>query len=79
MSRSYKKTPKLKYCGWGKKGKRWANKAIRKQKTLWSEKSNGYRKLYQSWNITDVRKYWSRPKTEQSEELEMWEKYYRRK
>lgn len=77
MSRSYKKTPKLKYCGNGKKAKRWANKVVRRERWIGIKKSNHYRKLYETWNITDVRSYLEKPK--EKEELELWKKYYYRK
>lgn len=52
MSRSYKKTPVLKYAPQGNVGQKFANRRVRRFK---GEISNGkaYKKLYETWNVHD--------------------------
>lgn len=52
MSRSYKKVPIMKYGGYGKLGKHWANKRVRKSDI--SDNGN-YKKLYERYDIFDVK------------------------
>lgn len=50
MSRSYKKVPIMKYCGYGKLGKHWANKRVRK---LDIGNNGNYKKVYDNYDIHD--------------------------
>lgn len=52
MSRSYKKTPVVKDYHSGKKGKRQANRKVRRCKHIISS-GNSYRKVYETWDIHD--------------------------
>jgi len=52
MSRSEKKVPIIKYGGYGKYGKHWANKRVRKVEL---SDGNNYRKIYESWDIFDCK------------------------
>jgi hypothetical protein len=52
MSRSCKKVPIIKYGGYGKHGKHWANKRVRKVDL---SDGNNYRRFYESWDIFDYR------------------------
>lgn len=52
MSKSYKKVPIIKYGGYGKLGKHFANKRVRKNDI--GDFSN-YKKLYERWNIFDIK------------------------
>ena len=54
MSRSYRH-PYTNDGGYGKLGKRLANKRVRKCKNVPS--GRGYKKLYDSWNIVDHKVY----------------------
>ena len=51
MSRSEKKTPIIKYGGYRKKGKHWANKRVRRNYSI--SNGNNYRKLYEKYDIHD--------------------------
>jgi len=53
MSRSEKKTPIIKYGGYGKQGKKWANRRVRRNYSI--SNGNNYRKMYESWDIFDCR------------------------
>ena len=53
MSRSEKKVPIIKYGGYGKYGKHWANKRVRHDYSITN--GNNYRKLYESYDIFDYR------------------------
>lgn len=55
MSKSYKKTPTIKYGGKG--NKRFANKKVRKYKGQ-IQNGKSYKKLYQSWDINDIVSYY---------------------
>ena len=52
MSRSFKHVPIIKYGGYGKIAKHWANKRVRKTDI---DDGNKYRKLYESWDIFDIK------------------------
>lgn len=52
MSRSYKKTPVYKDRRLG--SKRLASKKVRRSKDV-PKKGKGYRKIYDSWNISDFK------------------------
>lgn len=54
MSRSYKKTPVIKYAPSGKIGKKFANRRVRRFK---GDIPDGYvflKKIYDPWNVHDV-------------------------
>jgi len=79
MSRSYKKTPIIKYCGDKRYGKRQANKKVRRLDRTVLLKGKQYRKLYETWDINDVIQFWSRREAERCGELDIWKKWYYRK
>lgn len=95
MSRSYKKHPYCTdgHARSTKLSKRYANKAVRNTKyDAIPLKGCGYKKVYESWDIHDwieryTRQEWiiryNNPhiitKKTLAEELNLWEKYYRRK
>ena len=80
MSRSEKKTPIIKYGGYGKLGKHFANKKVR---TIDIGDYSNYKKVYESWNIFDIKynfyktharkQYENRPMTIE-EIMEYWRK-----
>lgn len=78
MSRSFKKTPIIKYAGYGKFGKRQANKRVRQSQDI-SGKGTHHKKLYQTWDINDVVSHWSREEAIEAGMLEEWERFYHRK
>lgn len=82
LSRSYKKTPVVKdgcnKAGLRKYQKRQAYKKERKTKNL-GNKSNNYRKVFDSWNICDYRFYKEKEIAMDEEEIHSWEKWYHRK
>lgn len=89
MSRSYKHTPVYKSTKAGNKGKKYANRSIRRKAKISPDdiqvgKSNYYRKLNQSWDICDYR-FWGEPIWREESRLnlkdnpELWKKCYRRK
>lgn len=78
MSRSFKKIPILKYCGYGKVGKKMANRKVRRCQYL-SRKSMRYKKVFEQWNIYDVVSFWTRRDAEEDDSVEVWEKFYHRK
>lgn len=62
MSRSYKHTPVYKTTKAGNKGKKFANRRIRRKAKITPDdiqigKSNYYRRLNESWDICDYR-FW---------------------
>lgn len=59
MSRSYKKHPIVKDPA-GKYMKRFANKKVRRTKDIPNGKA--YRKVFETWDISDFRWIWSREK-----------------
>lgn len=78
MGKSFKKTPIIKYAGYGKFGKRQANKKVRRS-FAGSGKGAGYRKVYPTWYINDMVFYWTRKDAEKIGMPEEWEKLYHRK
>lgn len=78
MSRSYKKTSIIKYCGNSRFGKRQANKKVRVYNDV-SLKGNSYKKLYESYNINDIVEYCSKEKAIRDDFLDEWNKAYYRK
>ena len=82
MSRSYKKTPVVKdgcdNAGSRKYSKRRAHKKERKTQDL-GNKSNYYRKVFETWNICDYRFYKEKEIGMDEEELQHWKKWYYRK
>lgn len=79
MSRSYKKTPILKQCGYGKYGKKMANKKVRQYKNMIFSKSKKYKKLFDQWNIKDFVSFYAREKAVKDGSVKEWEAHYRRK
>lgn len=61
MSKSYKKTPIGKDCGYHKKGKKFANRRVRalNENELCSRGSL-YKRYYESWNIVDYISRWTK-------------------
>lgn len=57
MSRSYKKHPRVKDKN-SKGMKRYANKKVRRTKDIPNGKA--YRKVFESWNISDYQWIWTR-------------------
>jgi len=51
MSRSEKHVPIIKDGGYGKQGKKWANKRVRRNYSI--SNGNNYRKLYEKYDIHD--------------------------
>lgn len=82
MSRSYKKTPVLKEgrnkAGSKKYWKKRAHKKERRTKEL-GNKSNYYRKVYESWDICDYRFFHEKNVDMDADEVLDWEKVYHRK
>ena len=79
MSRSYKRTPVCKDGNASKKrGKKIVNKKIRKTTDL-GQKSNLYKKGYESWNICDYRFYEDCKAEFNVEDINFWKKWYFRK
>lgn len=78
MSRSYKHTPVIKCCGYGRFGKRQANKKVRQTKGL-GQKSQSFKRVYETWNIRDYRSFSRRNAGERLIGKEYWEKCYYRK
>jgi hypothetical protein len=79
MSRSHKRTPVYKDGGRnGKFLKRQANRKVRKTKEV-GGKSKNYRKLYESWNISDYRFYEPKTCDMNEDELQWWMNGYYRK
>lgn len=52
MSRSYKHTPIIKGDGYSKRGKKFANRKVRRMKDFDASVSK-YKRLYETWNIYD--------------------------
>lgn len=52
MGKSYKKHPYSKIAGYGKQGKIYANRRVRRSELDTTERGS-YKKLYCSWNIKD--------------------------
>lgn len=78
MSRSYKRTPVIKCCGYGKFGKRQANKKVRKAGEL-GRKSQSFKRVYETWDIRDYRLFCGRRAGEKLIGKGYWEKCYYRK
>lgn len=82
LSRSYKKTPVVKdgcnKAGSRKYWKRQAHKKERKTEDL-GNKSNNYRKVFDSWNICDYRFYEEKEVGMDEGQHHFWEKWYHRK
>ena len=57
MSRSYRKSPRIKDHNKGVK--RLANKKIRRVNRLTPLKGGNYKKMYPTWDICDYNYYWS--------------------
>lgn len=87
MSRSYKRNP-IVMLGPIKHTKRAANRKVRKNILNISQKGNGYKKIYESWDIKEYRQWktlrdflkdcWMCYDTRE-EAIQDWKKYYRRK
>lgn len=54
MARS-KKKPIVKYCGHAPTGKKFANRAVRNTELEEVASGKGYKKVFNSYNISDVR------------------------
>lgn len=82
MSRSYKHTPVYKSSSRSSNTfqKRQANKKVRKYSSE-QFKNNGkaYRKIFESWNITDYRFYEEQKVNFDPKEINWWRKWYWRK
>lgn len=81
MSRSYKKTPVCKSCGYGGYGKRLANKKTRKSNKDIAFKGGQYKKLYETWDINDCIIFYSRSQAVKDGDgwLDIWKKWHYRK
>lgn len=80
MGKSYKKTPIIKYAGYGKFGKKQANKKVRRLAMSQSSRKGAFHKrLYQTWNINDVVSHWTRDEAIEAGMLDVWERLYHRK
>jgi hypothetical protein len=85
MSRSFKKVPIIKYGGYGKLGKHFANKRVRKNDI---GDNGNYKKLYERYDIYDIKdnlyrrhkymgipcRWWSNRKMTIDEIMEYWRK-----
>lgn len=78
MGKSFKQTPVFKYAGYGRAGKKRANKRGGQTNEPLG-RGKRYRKLYQTWYIHDVVTRWTRSEAEECGTLEEWEKPYHRK
>ena len=78
MGKSYKRTPIIKYAGYGKFGKKQANRRVR-HSDLIASKGTQHKKLYQTWDINDVVSHWTREAAEAAGMLDVWERLYHRK
>lgn len=58
MSRSYKKTPITKGCGYGRFGKKYANRILRRRSNETFKRSL-YKRNFNSWDINDYISYFS--------------------
>lgn len=79
MSRSYKKTPVCKSCGYGGYGKRLANKKTRRVNTNTAYKGGQYRKLYDTWDINDYIVFYPKSEAMKNNDLNNWRKWFYRK
>lgn len=79
MSRSYKRTPIIKYCGDSRFAKRQSSKKVRKSDGNLLLKGNQYKKLFESWNINDIIQFYSLKEAEKLGNIENWKKYFYRK
>ena len=79
MSKSFKKTPIIKYAGYGAYGKKLANRKVRRTHNEIFTKGNLYRRMYQTWNINDCISHWPQKEAEKSGKTDVWEKFYHRK
>ena len=95
MSRSYKKTPITKGCGYGRFGKKYANRILRRNNETF--KRSLYKRNFNSWDINDYINYFSLEDAENyynqhkdedwfnrrfktlDDYINNWKKYYRRK
>lgn len=95
MSRSYKKTPITKGCGYGRFGKKYANRILRRNNEIF--KRSLYKRNFNSWDINDyinyfsledAKEYYNQHKDEDwfnirfktlDDYIDNWKKYYRRK
>ena len=57
MSRSYKKTPITKGCGYGRFGKKYANRILSRNNEIF--KRSLYKRNFNSWDINDYISYFS--------------------
>ena len=71
MSRSYKKHP-VAPDGVGYKSKKLANRKVRRSVDVL--KGNGYKKIYESWDIHDYKDYGDSFETFYRKAVEYWEK-----
>lgn len=62
MSKSYKKNPIVKGCGYGRDGKKIANRRVRRITKDSNEilKGNMYKRIFDSWEINDVILRWTK-------------------
>ena len=58
MSRSYKKTPITKGCGYGRFGKKYANRILRRNNEIF--KRSLYKRNFNSWDINDYVSRWTK-------------------
>lgn len=90
MSKSYKRHPVCKDSSntCNKKDKRSANKKVRKYTLSLTGKSKDYKKISESWDISDYRFWmssesyaenWEEMFSSKEEAIQKWKKYYRRK
>lgn len=87
MSRSYKRNP-IVMQGPNKFTKREANRKVRKYILDIPQNGNGYKKIYESWDIKEYRRWetlrtylkdWWMNYDTREEAIQDWKKYYRRK
>lgn len=79
MSRSYKKTPIIKSCGYGVYGKRLANRKTRKADMDVAFKGGQYKRLYETWDINDFVVFYPKSQAVKDDWMEGWKKWYYRK
>lgn len=79
MSRSYKRTPIIKYCGNSRFGKRQSSKKVRKSDRKLLLKGSQYKRLFETWNINDIVQFYSLKEAEKRGNIEHWKKYFYRK
>ena len=79
MSKSFKKTPIIKYAGCGPYGKRLANRKVRRNQNDVFANGKLYKKMYETWDINDCVSRWTQKDAEKRGMIDVWEKFYHRK